>query len=666
MKSKKNKKKQEERVKFYSETDGTLISMLISAEKILTKSFVKENYSEINDIIELHNIKKLIDHDLLLKTWSEDTKTDFKKKVKQYASLIGTFFSKIDEESYIEYFEEVIFDYKDDFFEIINNQTVFKKITGETFIRALNKNEFLIRDILKFKNFVTHYDTLIRNFLLQYEENAELLLDEFYAEKDSNQKKMNFPKSLSKEDKSNIIEKYIDCESPNLNYLRLILEDKKNKELALNPKVILKAKKKGKVISNFYLQNNAIKINFDLEISNRKKDVVFLEGSGYSTHLIYNYDNLISQKNNIDRFHNFIFPFRFVDENFNFNFLANKTEDLSPEKFSKKTKKSYPRNTLFDCFKDSLPLNQLNMYENFVTKNFNTSIERIITDYINTHLTQTYGIPYLNYSPSTAHSFLEKTNHVAIQTETLLNKFQLYTKEGEIDPELLELTSSTLYFGKIKSLNPLKYAYLNSTKKNLAQTKKIQKDSIILFGKKCFQIKNQSLQSSCHNFIDTLSHKVKIDDFEDFSQKNIKDLIKDGYLRINKKGYLTKKDEIYIQILDEIYHKGYINIINHIKTHVPRIYSPIFEMINEGILEYDTCLFSKQEVDYLNYYLNDKSFSNSLGLRNKYIHGSITNNKDEKIHYSNYLKFLRILILVVIKIEDDLKLRKQLKEWDYE
>ena len=75
----------------------------------------------------------------------------------------------------------------------------------------------------------------------------------------------------------------------------------------------------------------------------------------------------------------------------------------------------------------------------------------------------------------------------------------------------------------------------------------------------------------------------------------------------------------------------------------------------KNIINFENSLFSKPECDYFNYYLNRASFNNGLNLRNNYSHGTQPNgDKDENIHKSNYMIFLRIVILIIIKINDEL------------
>ena len=51
------------------------------------------------------------------------------------------------------------------------------------------------------------------------------------------------------------------------------------------------------------------------------------------------------------------------------------------------------------------------------------------------------------------------------------------------------------------------------------------------------------------------------------------------------------------------------------------------------------------------------SFVNGYDLRNKYIHGCQPNGKNsEATHQNNYYLFLKLLILLIIKINDDLSI----------
>jgi hypothetical protein len=76
------------RVVFYPREDLMSSSQLKKGEAIL-RATTKDNYSDINDILELNNIKKFIDNELYLQGWTPADIEDFKQKGVEYAKAIG-------------------------------------------------------------------------------------------------------------------------------------------------------------------------------------------------------------------------------------------------------------------------------------------------------------------------------------------------------------------------------------------------------------------------------------------------------------------------------------------------------------------------------------------------------------------------------------------------
>ena len=82
-------------------------------------------------------------------------------------------------------------------------------------------------------------------------------------------------------------------------------------------------------------------------------------------------------------------------------------------------------------------------------------------------------------------------------------------------------------------------------------------------------------------------------------------------------------------------------------------------MANDGNLYFEETLFNKLEQSYLNYFLNKKEFTNGLDLRNSFMHG--TNPISENALVNLYYVLLRIIILTVLKIDDDQFLKQKIK-----
>ncbi len=83
-------------------------------------------------------------------------------------------------------------------------------------------------------------------------------------------------------------------------------------------------------------------------------------------------------------------------------------------------------------------------------------------------------------------------------------------------------------------------------------------------------------------------------------------------------------------------------------------------MLDSGEVFFENRLFSVLEQDYLNYMLNKSQYSNGLDLRNKYLHS--TDPIDENQKRYDYILLMKILILIVLKINHEFFLWDEIKK----
>jgi hypothetical protein len=84
-----------ERVKFYSISDFGCGYQLQRAEAVLNEFDEKISITDVNDILELFNIKQFFEQNAYLTTWSESDITRYKGIVGNFQKMIGRFFSDI-------------------------------------------------------------------------------------------------------------------------------------------------------------------------------------------------------------------------------------------------------------------------------------------------------------------------------------------------------------------------------------------------------------------------------------------------------------------------------------------------------------------------------------------------------------------------------------------
>src|SRR5699024_8755406 len=113
-----------------------------------------------------------------------------------------------------------------------------------------------------------------------------------------------------------------------------------------------------------------------------------------------------------------------------------------------------------------------------------------------------------------------------------------------------------------------------------------------------------------------LSGKAYLSEMREFQQEILKDLVSKGFftLESDKVGF---ENYYRYRLYKDLYIHGFLSYYN-----LPKIYQQIIEEdLANGHLSVDCKLLSTPGTDLFDFYLTSR-FSDSLGIRNKYIHGS--------------------------------------------
>ena len=232
------------RVVFYSKDDMARFFMREKVENVLNAFTIENESRDINDVIELYQVKLYIDSDVYNNDWGKEKTHTYKNKTSKIWNIINMYFNNVTDSDVIVFFDIIEnVDYIRGFWQLIEKCKVYNKISNEAFV-VLFKHTCWKSEILKQKNTVNHYNTLLRQLLIDYDKTAELLITHYALENSTTKQKLNFPKSLNINDKEDIIIRYIENEDANLNYLRLIVEVKETPEFKISDTTRLKAKRR--------------------------------------------------------------------------------------------------------------------------------------------------------------------------------------------------------------------------------------------------------------------------------------------------------------------------------------------------------------------------------------------------------------------------------------
>jgi len=655
----KTRKYKSDRVKFFSKADLAGGIQLSKAESIL-KIEIKSVYDDINDVLELYNIKQYFDNELYLKSWTQNEVDIFKKKATEYGKVVGQFMSKINDSNVVAYYETLPFDYISSFWELVNNQKVYKQISAENFKTVLSNEPHTIREILTHKNLVSHYSTVLRDFLLTYSQSAELLLSIYEEKKDFHNEEMHLPKSLTIQDKEKIISDYLDSDTANLNYIQLIQNSKKQKDcFVISDKTRLKAKRKEKKeVEKIFKErsNSAFRYGVSIcfaENTKRIKDVNL--DKKMIMNYVYSKDFIKQNNDNYSLFKNFNLMFEYLDAQSRINLVSKKSQmGIMDNFFGLRSKNWYKVGNMFRL-SEMTSHSQIVGY-NKTINDLENSLESILQTVFTSIFQEKYN--FANNArlliPSTNTSYLEKVRFLAPEFESVLKQYKLFVENSEIDFELLQISSLSCAVKDIPSLNPNKYIYLNKSNEEIVGCSNLFfSDQTMLAYVEPYKEKHY------RTFFNLLANEqINFNNYEDYQKPNINHLIDKGFVFIDKNGFIQITNPVKVLILKDLYENEVASF-----WHYPiGFQEEARRMEAQNLMFFESSLFSKPEQSYFNYFLNNSEFTNGLALRNHYLHGTQANPEELQRHEYAYFTYLKLLVLVLLKIEVDLFIGQILKE----
>ena len=201
------------------------------------------------------------------------------------------------------------------------------------------------------------------------------------------------------------------------------------------------------------------------------------------------------------------------------------------------------------------------------------------------------------------------------------------------------MSSGHIVFSELLGVMKNKYAYAAS-KEICAEMQYLFSDQSIMSYTEKTKDKYQTLPQLL------LSEQMKRDDFEKYQRGYLDWLIERSAITSSEDGFLSLNKSRAL-ILNDLYNNEVICPRYYDKD----LYTQIELLVDAGDLCYGNTLFSKPEQEYLNYVLNKKEFSNGLDLRNRYSHDTCS--QDEATQHQDYLELLKIMVLIIIKINEE-------------
>ncbi|WP_419871523.1 hypothetical protein [Candidatus Pristimantibacillus sp. PTI5] len=633
-----------EKVKFYSITDMSNSSNLRNCENLIKENEAGKEAQDINDVIELYNVKKYFDKKIFLSDWTIDDIIRYENVVKTFLGIVAKLFKSITNDSLITLYCDVDINYRSDFWELIEKFKVYESVTEEKFKEILNTSKVSLYELLKYKHITEHFGRIISAYMLNDISSAKLLLDKYELKHISEKDPIYFPKELTIEDKEIIISRYIDSDNPNINYLRLIANIQSSKDkLQISPKTLLKAKRKAvEQEKQLFNGNSGMVMETKVSFSKSQSKEVILITEDHSITATYSTKWLEENEEYATLLNNFIYLFELVDLQMRCP-LVNKLNEMGVfERYMfTSSQNAYTKGVAFDQ-KNILSLLQMVGYYNQLFS-MGIRLEEVIEWFFEEYLVVEFNAYNFKVTmPSANSTLLEKCTNIMPALESVLKQFSLFVQEGQIDFELLEIRSEHLIYKNIPSLVGRKYAY--------GVGEEFKTATFLLFSDQSGLGYNEIVKKSYKNFFELIhNEKIKLNDYSDYNISSINWLLDHRYLVMDGVGNLIFNDLLLIMILKDLYFNEVISYWRYSESGR----KIIDDLEKRTVIEFECTLFSRPEQDYINYTLNKSQFNNGLDLRNKYSHTQPKSDDGEMIHNQNYMIFLRLFIISIIKINDE-------------
>ena len=627
-------------IKYYGKNDMSIGWGLEDSEEKLQAFSSESTVENVNEAIELFNIAQLLDTEVRLRKWDEDTYNGYKAKSPLVMTICAKFFSKINDDSFIEIEESVCILYLEDFWTLVEKFKVYERISKDTFKRFMEESNPTLWVILKHKRIVDFFGRELSDVLRVSEQTPELIAHNFL---EAGEKiRYYFPKELLPSEYEGILKKYVENENPNPNYLHLIMIHNSTKECPISDKLKLSAKK----AYHKYWENNQASgtgIGYGVELSfGDVPDVVSYEKDGYTIKYTYDIKWLEENLDYPTILNNFKFLFEYFDMFWRCTFVAVESEMGVFEKdIGLKGKKEYIKGTSFNMCNMMSTL-QMNAYYNFLQKN-NISLELVIKWFFEVYLKEEFGAGGFVYNPSKNDaSWLDKCRNIASEMDGVLKQYRMYVEDGQIDRELLEMSSEHIVLSMVPSFLENKYAYAESTD--------IHHQMHLLFSDQSTITYTEKTKSSYNSFcLLIMSEEMRRSDFFEYQlpaidwliEKNVVYVDDNEVLRLNRK---------YIVILADMYKHDVVCV-----QYYGKYKTILTEMKDSNDIRMESTLFSVPETNYLNYMLNRSEYSNGKDLRNKYIHSTYP--MEEDVQMQDYMDLLKIMIIIIGKVNEEFLLR---------
>ncbi len=644
------RERKNDRIKAYARND-LAFGFYCSKTAEFIKQFPDGNEChDINDALEEYNVVKIITTPGI-KTFDLENLSRWIKNIKK--SYFSYFQRICDDNIIVEEYSRVNCLYFEDFWDMFELGCLYDRISIDSIgqILALENGHALFY-VLQHKKIVKKYDAFLREYMLAHPKSAEILIKQYVEKKDFFKPTFFIPAALKMNEYAQLLQKYIESENAEWNYLDALAKAKSTREFPVSDRLKYSCKKRMEEMEKTIFKNDSgISSSVTVEIT-PVATIRFVDWSD-SLNLKVTYDfNWLDEFTDFPTIlNNFIHIFEYMSYTGRLLFVKQKDDETGLLSLMGIHGKNEYRMGILQRQSLAIALVSLQAYYDFLKKRNINLIDAFVW-FFEKYLPAEFHVNGFAFNVSVnGKSYLELIKLMFVELDGILRKYCLYVADGFINQELFELSSSPVSIGQIPSILEKKYLYvkskglenvlfwlfsdqssLTSIARDLGDGQKFIQDKNLYFLIKNHSIYYKEFFQSRREIIDILR------------DKGIIYVAEDGKISLNKMKCI---------VLNQLYRYKVINAYYLRKDVQARGY--LGELIQNGDVEYKDTLFSEPEADFLNYILNKSQYSDGMDLRNRYIHGSYPQDVNEQ--FRDYMIVLLVVISVILKINEEFCLK---------
>ncbi|GAA2165505.1 hypothetical protein FHX52_3882 [Humibacillus xanthopallidus] len=595
------------------------------------------------DIIELHNVQQYLENDFLPQAYTQEQRDFARSQRGNLRAAVARYFSAIDEATCSSVVADVGYEYHADLLELLGRSGAFERCAPTAMLPALKSAGVNLGTLLTCKRLVAAYDNEMRDELLASPRNAEHVIRK-HLQRDI-RGEVYLPTSFKPEDSRDLLASYIDYPDANPNYVSMIETAQVSTATGVDAKLKLRAKRRSaETTQRFFEENAGFKTGTEVGLSDTQVEPARYEvdeSDGLVIRLTYSRRWLEDTLDNPSILNNFQHLFEFANRHTLLTLPSYPARLGVFERFMTTTGRTdYHIGAAFRSI-DQSSLLQTRLYQHFLgTKD--VDIEDVFRWFFEEYLPEEFGAKNFSFTPSSrGASYLEKVRHLFVEMESVVNQFTLFVEDGELDRDLLAITSAPVRYRQVPSLLTGKYLYATTGDGIVGILHHLFSDQSGL----AYIDEDLKADDAASLF---LENEVGYEDLHDFQNRTVDQLIELGIMENHGSRLRIRSAEqfIILKALFDTRAASYYHLSEAGRAEADA-------MTERGWTTRQSSLLTEAEGQYFNYFLNKVDFSNGPELRNKYLHGSQANADGEDAHFHTYVTALRLTTALIIKLNDD-------------